>query len=191
MRFLSIDPRNYNKHVKIQNTKTMKNGKTMKQTRKNEKSKKHLTRLQTLNNAIKNGKHVFLLIYMEGCGPCNATRPEWKKVENVLNEKYTHKYNDIIVVDIDHTLLKYVTLPLNPTGFPSMKYISKKGKYVQEYENADIKNKNRQVDSFIAWIESTIKKNNIQPESNAKIYGGFTYGITQKTRKRTRRTNTN
>ena len=31
---------------------------------------------------------VFILIFMEGCGPCNATRPEWKKMENVLNKDY-------------------------------------------------------------------------------------------------------
>jgi len=166
MRFLSIDPRNYNKPIKIKNRKqTRKNRKQLskkrgEQSKKNLKTQNHLTPIKMLNYSIKSGKHVFLLIYMEGCGPCNATRPEWKKVENVLNEKYKNKYNDIVVVDIDHMLLKYVTLPLNPAGFPSMKYISQKGKYVQEYENADIKNKNRQVDSFIEWIEKLIINNN-------------------------------
>jgi thiol-disulfide isomerase/thioredoxin len=30
---------------------------------------------------VSQGKHVFVLIYLEGCGPCIATRPEWKKLK--------------------------------------------------------------------------------------------------------------
>jgi hypothetical protein len=173
MRFLSIDTSNYNKPIKTQKKKTIK------RSRPNSNSKKMLTRIQLLNHFIQSGKHVFLLIYMEGCGPCSAARPEWKKVENVLSEKYKNKYDDIIVVDIDHMLLKYVKLPLNPAGFPNMKYIAKKGKYTQEYEDADITSKNRQVDSFIEWIEKTIQKNNIPSER--KMYGGFVYNTTRNT----------
>ena len=48
-----------------------------------------------LNTYIKEGKQVFILFYMEGCGPCNATRPEWKKIENVLKNKYNNSnYNN-------------------------------------------------------------------------------------------------
>ena len=88
MIFLSIDPDNYNKPVSDKNSKTAKMGKMT------------MTPIKMLNDYIKNGKHIFLLSYMEGCGPCNATRPEWKKIQNVLEEKYKHKYNDIVVVDI-------------------------------------------------------------------------------------------
>ena len=54
-----------------------------------------------LNNSMKAKKHVFLLIYMEGCGPCNDTRPEWKKIENPLNENKNGKYNNVVVAEID------------------------------------------------------------------------------------------
>jgi hypothetical protein len=29
-----------------------------------------------IDELIKQGNDVFILVYMEGCGPCNATRPE-------------------------------------------------------------------------------------------------------------------
>ena len=49
---------------------------------------------------ISQGKHIFLLIYLEGCSPCIATRPEWKKLENTLNDKYKTN-DDLVVIDVD------------------------------------------------------------------------------------------
>ena len=40
-----------------------------------EKNENGETPIVILNKFIKGGKQVFALIYMEGCGPCNATRP--------------------------------------------------------------------------------------------------------------------
>ena len=55
----------------------------------NEKGETGETPIQTLNRFIRTGKNIFALIYMEGCGPCNATRPEWKKIGNVLKKDIT------------------------------------------------------------------------------------------------------
>ena len=58
----------------------------------------------------------FILIFMEGCGPCNATRPEWSKLKNVIsnskigliisfinlvpgNELIRFDYNDLRTID--------------------------------------------------------------------------------------------
>lgn len=177
MIFLSINPDNYNKPISSKERKQNPN-KTFKKNIKKQKATM-TTPIKMLNNCIKSGKHIYLLSYMEGCGPCNATRPEWSKIRNVLEEKYKNKYNDIVVVDIDHELLKYISLKINPAGFPSMKYISKKGRHIQDYEEADISSKNRSVDSFIEWIETIIKKNS-SSYSNKKMYGGFVYGKTRK-----------
>jgi len=38
------------------------------------------------NEYVEKGKDVFVIFYLEGCGPCNATRPEWKKIENALKD---------------------------------------------------------------------------------------------------------
>jgi len=176
MIFLSINTDNYNKPIRSKEKKQKMN-KTIK---KNVKPA-IVTPIKLLNNYIKSGKHIYLLCYMEGCGPCNATRPEWKKIQNVMEEKYRNKYNDIVVVDIDHELLKYIALKIEPVGFPSMKYIAKKGRFMQDYEEANITTKNRTVDSFIEWIEKIIKKNNINKNVfSKKMRGGFVYGKTLK-----------
>ena len=30
-----------------------------------------------VDKLVNQGSDVFILVYMKGCGPCNATRPEW------------------------------------------------------------------------------------------------------------------
>ena len=111
-----------------------------------------------LNKYIENGKHVFILIYMEGCGPCNATRPEWKKIKNILETKYKNN-NNIVVADVDQEILSEIKgIKMEPVGFPTMIYIYKKNGTEENYEDCvDIKEKNRSVDSFIEWIESKTK----------------------------------
>ena len=105
-----------------------------------------------LENYIHNHR-VFLLIYMEGCGPCNAVRPEWKKLENVL-KNYANR-DDIAIVSIDKDLvynIKYIKQ--QPNSFPTMRYISNRGETTENYEDSNIKNKDRTVDSFVEWIKS-------------------------------------
>jgi hypothetical protein len=108
----------------------------------------------------KNNK-TFILFYMEGCGPCNATRPEWKKFKNVLNKDFLNR-NDIVIASIDHQLaegLKNVTS--KPSGFPTMRFITNSGKDVENYEDSTINNKDRTIDSFIEWITLKSGENNI------------------------------
>ena len=112
-----------------------------------------------LNTSMKAKKHVFLLIYMEGCGPCNDTRPEWKKIENPLNENKNGKYNNVVVAEIDKdNLNKLAFIKDDLKGFPSIKYISNNGSVQEDFEDSDIKNKTREIDSFMEWIDSKIKK---------------------------------
>jgi thiol-disulfide isomerase/thioredoxin len=118
-------------------------------------SEKDVKKLETLDNFIKNNSHVFILVYMEGCGPCNATRPEWEKLESVLKEQYDKK-DDLVVVDLNKDLLSEI---INKKiggidGFPTMKYL-KDGK-IETYEDSSISKKDRSTDSFINWIESKI-----------------------------------
>jgi thiol-disulfide isomerase/thioredoxin len=112
-----------------------------------------------LNNSVKANKQVFLLIYMEGCGPCNETLPEWKKIENVLNEKTNgNKYNNVVVAEIEQTNLDKLTfIKNNVKGFPSMKYISNNGLMQEDFEDSNIKNKTRTIDAFMEWIDSKLK----------------------------------
>jgi len=121
-------------------------------------------KISELNNSVKANKHVFLLIYMEGCGPCNETLPEWKKIENVLKGKTNgKKYNNVVVAETEKDNLEKLTFLKNePKGFPSMKYISNKGSLQEDFEDSNTKNKTRTIDSFIEWIDSKLKAEKYQ-----------------------------
>lgn len=106
---------------------------------------------------VSEGKDIFVLIYLEGCPPCIATRPEWKKIENVLKNKY--KSNDnLVIIDVDQELLEKMTkLKEQPKGFPTILYITDKGETSEEYDDED-KEIFRKIESFEKWIDSKMKK---------------------------------
>jgi hypothetical protein len=98
---------------------------------------------------VDDGKHVFVLIYMEGCGPCEATRPEWKKIQNILGDSQQKmKYPGVVIADVDQSVSNNIKHISGLSGFPTMRYISDKGKVVENYE------KDRSIDAFINWIDS-------------------------------------
>lgn len=112
------------------------------------------------NKYVDQGKDTFILFYMEGCGPCNATRPEWKKIRNILEHKYRDN-NNLLVADIDQECLKDIQyLPISPSGFPTMVYVNKKNGLQENYEDSDVKEKDRSIDSFIEWIENKVPSSN-------------------------------
>jgi thiol-disulfide isomerase/thioredoxin len=110
-----------------------------------------------IDEIIKQGNDVFILVYMEGCGPCNATRPEWKKIETALKDQYA-KNDKLIVIDVNKDFLSNIKNIGEVDGFPTMKYIGDHGKTIESYENSSVKKKNRSVTSFINWIEIKINK---------------------------------
>ena len=111
------------------------------------------------NKYVEQGKHIFVIFYLEGCGPCNATRPEWKKIENVLKDKYK-KNDNLVLADVDQELLKEIKyLTTQPKGFPTLRYISDKGETSEDYEDCpDLLEKDRKVDSFVKWISLKMSK---------------------------------
>jgi thiol-disulfide isomerase/thioredoxin len=121
-----------------------------------------------IDEIIQQGNDVFILVYMEGCGPCNATRPEWKKIKSALKDQYA-KNDKLIVVDVNKDFLSDIKNIGEVDGFPTMKYIGDHGKTIESYENSSVKKKNRSVSSFINWIE--LKINTVvstSPTSSAK-----------------------
>ena len=128
------------------------------------------TPINTLNNFIISGKDVFMLIYMEGCGPCNATRPEWKKLENTLKKDIINS-NDILIVEIDKDLLEKVkNIKTEPKGFPTIRFISNKGKISEDFEDCKLSEeyKNRTIDSFVKWIKFKLNKTESTTQSDHK-----------------------
>jgi hypothetical protein len=105
-------------------------------------------------------KH-FILFYMEGCGPCNATRPEWNKMKNVLSDSFL-KRNDINIVSVDQILSDELSnVKSKPSSFPTMRYITNSGETVENYEDSTIADKSRTIDCFIDWIKLKTGEENI------------------------------
>jgi len=121
--------------------------------------------VEEINKYIEDGKHVFILVYMEGCGPCNVTRPEWAKIKEQL-KKYSNN-DDIVVVDVDSRLSSALKHIGNIDGYPTMKYISNQGKMIEPYENSSVGTKDRSAQSFVEWIDSKMHKTSSKPNHDS------------------------
>ena len=142
-----------------------------------------------VDKLVNQGSDVFILVYMKGCGPCNATLPEWEKIEPTLKSQYA-KNNKLVVIDINKDYIDKVKHIGSIDGFPTMKYISNYGKKVEPYEKSSISRKDRTLDSFINWIETNINTvQSVTPNSSAydRIVGKSN---TRRKRKNTKRKNT-
>ena len=109
---------------------------------------------------------IFILFYMEGCGPCNATRPEWSKLKNVLSNNFLNR-DDIVIVSIDHELVgKLKNIGNEPNSFPTIRYMTNAGEINENYEDSNISKKDRTIDSFVEWIELKSGETNITQSEN-------------------------
>jgi hypothetical protein len=116
----------------------------------------------------KKDNKIFLLIFMEGCGPCAATRPEWAKLKNVLPDDFLNR-DDIVVASIDHELCEQLkNLKSKPPSFPTMRFITEGGEDVENYEDSNIENKDRTVDSFVEWIKMKSSKKDNKTQTGGK-----------------------
>jgi thiol-disulfide isomerase/thioredoxin len=146
-----------------------------------EKDETGRSNIDILNQIIDSNhtNKVFILYYMEGCGPCNATKPEWAKLKNVFI-KHKNK-NDIAIVEIDQVLSsKIKSLKEIPSSFPTIRMITNKGNTIEDYEDSKVQEKNRTIDSFVEWINlntknkqdggKSVKKYNYKKSKNHKNY---------------------
>jgi hypothetical protein len=113
------------------------------------------TSTHKINHHIENGDDIFMLIYMEGCGPCNAVRPEWKELPSALGHKYA-KNNKLVIVDVNKDYAPLIKKIKQPNGFPTILYVSNRGDKIENFEDARIANKMRSTDSFVNWIGSHV-----------------------------------
>jgi hypothetical protein len=110
---------------------------------------------QELNDYVNSGKDVFMLIYMIGCGPCNATRPEWSKLENALEHQYKDN-NNLVIASVESKVVSSVKHTGDIIGYPTLMYLSHNGKKIEHFESSSIKTKKRNVDCFMNWVESHV-----------------------------------
>jgi hypothetical protein len=133
-------------------------------------NKSSVNELSKLLDTHENNKdmHFFVFIFMDGCGHCEHTKPEWKKLEGSK-----HSSNpSVMIVDLNEQLLnelgKSTLDEKSMRGYPTLRYINN-GKH-EDYEKAKgLKKKDRSSESFEEWIESKLTKS---PSSSQK--GGST-----------------
>jgi len=121
-----------------------------------------------VNNDITNGKHVFLFVFMDGCGPCNQTIPEWDALK-----PHASKFENVSLARVNNTLFENLkNAGKEPAGYPTLRYI-KNGK-AEEFENSGLSNMKRDKGSFLKWIESKASsksKNKSKSKSKSKVGG--------------------
>jgi hypothetical protein len=116
------------------------------------------------NKYVEEGKQIFVLFYMEGCGPCGITRPEWKEIETMMKSESN---DNVVIVEIDQEVLQEIQyLQSKPVGFPTMRYIANKGSTSEDY------NGERKTSAFVSWIKSKIKpiKSQDSKDKSSKKY---------------------
>lgn len=119
----------------------------------------------------KNNK-IFILFFMEGCTPCNETKPEWAKLKNVLSKDFINR-NDIVIASIDHELFdKLKHFKTQPTKFPTILYVTNSGAKEENFGDAvEMKNAERTIDNFVKWIKIKTGEDNITSSETSSIGG--------------------
>jgi len=123
--------------------------------------------IDKLNNHLtRKDAKIFILFYMEGCGPCNATRPEWSKLKNILSNNLLKSHN-IVILSIDHELFgKIKNVGTEPNSFPTIRYSTNNGNVIENYEDSNISIKDRTIDSFVEWIKNKTGETKITKSDN-------------------------
>lgn len=108
------------------------------------------------------GAKTFVLFYLEGCGPCIATRPEWSKLRNVISAS-TCKRNNILIASVNQSVYPKLHLPGKhaPEEFPTIRYYSdvhrESGQNFHDSSAGRAHNDERTIDAFVDWIEGEYK----------------------------------
>jgi hypothetical protein len=105
--------------------------------------------INDLNSILNSGDHIFILVYMDGCMPCNLMKPNWYNLKDVMQDQYD-KRNDIAIVDVEKNYLPQLTSVGDVEGFPTIKYINTSKGDKESYDGPG------DTDNLVKWIESKI-----------------------------------
>ena len=136
----------------------------------------HEELLTQFKTNVRSGKHVFLFVFMEGCPPCKATKPEWDDIKTKLADEHLQN-NDIIIAEINQLLFKNLDKVVGDEsmGYPCLRYI--KDNNVEEYENPP------NVSSFVEWIDKKLKDTKYKKHKNIRKHQSQNGGSKRKTKK--------
>lgn len=131
-----------------------------------------------MNKFLKSGKNAFVLIYMDGCGPCMNTHPKWLELESKFKNQ-----DDIGVFDIEMSKLENIDhegLKRNIAGYPTMRHVC--GNQTEDYEKCENISHDRTHESFLEWIDQ------ISSGKKSSMRGGSRVKVTKRSRKTIKRT---
>lgn len=101
--------------------------------------------VEKINEYINDGKHLFILVYMNGCQPCSMTKPHWMGMETHPKLKDVLAKGNVEIVYVEQSNQDAFKDRLNEIrGYPSIQYIHR-GKKV-DY------NGERTEDAFLSWM---------------------------------------
>lgn len=111
-----------------------------------------------IDSSINSGKHMFVLVYMDGCHWCEEVRPKWKQIQSAMRNS---NKNNIVVAEVNQVAKDSIDNFDNVSidGYPTMFYIAKNGSTpkIEYYDTANIPVKDRSTESFVKWIQSKSK----------------------------------
>lgn len=120
--------------------------------------------ISSVNDYLQGDNPSFVLLYMDGCGPCSETHPQWKKMENKFSNN-----QDIGIFDIEMSNLENINhknLTKDVVGFPTMRYV--KGNVCEDYEKCNGITTDRSYNSFLDWIDKKQGNKNVMLMGGAK-----------------------
>lgn len=113
-----------------------------------------------VKNHLDNGRKAFVIVYMVGCPPCEATLPEWDKIEQEHHEKIPE---EAMVVKVNRELKDDLAKELqmeeiaNISSFPTIAMIEK-NKPLSPYQGE------RNASDFAGWIQKSVGNSIAQEE---------------------------
>ena len=113
--------------------------------------------ISSVNEYLQSENPSFVLLYMDGCGPCSETHPQWKKMEKKFSDNENIGIFDIEMSNLDN--IQHKNLTKDVTGFPTMRYV--KGNVCEDYEKCDGITTDRSYSSFLDWINKKNGKENV------------------------------
>ena len=117
-------------------------------------------KLENIHN--KPNHHIVTLFYRDGCPPCDAMKPEWKKACDQFRQQYKCKNNDVsertVIANVDDKGIQYLHKVFHKIeGTPTIMYMSNKNnKHVlREFRGKNGKNAKRTSVNFVKWLRSS------------------------------------
>lgn len=114
------------------------------------------SKIQQINEHIRNKKPAVIYFYKEGCPFCERTTPEWDKLHNYLSQN-----KDLLVVRINKLLYeKLHYIGDNPTLYPNIRYV--RGSHIDIFKK---EGDERNAKNLAMWIQqqSLQQKTHIRP----------------------------